>query len=282
MESTQRKTLIKAYDNQKFLYSADARAIRILAEYLEPLYRLRKKKIKDTVVFFGSARTLSMKQAKDQYAKAKWKLSSHNNSRSLKEKVEQAEHDLKIARYYEEAKELAFRLTQWSSSLEEGQRFIVCSGGGPGIMEAANRGAAEAGGPTIGMNISIPTEQYPNPYIDEDLSFEFHYFFMRKFWFVYTAKALVVFPGGFGTMDELFELLTLRQTQKVKKPLAVVVYSSEYWNSVIHFEKLVEWGTISQKDLELFNIVDSVDQAFGILKSHFEENFVGKKKYWHL
>lgn len=284
MEKTGNKHLLKAYDNPKFLRSADARPIRILSEYLEPLYRLRKKKIKDTVVFYGSARTLSMAQAKDNLAQIKWKYSrsTPENKELFEKKLNEAQHELRMAKYYEDARELAYRLTKWSLELEENQRFIVCSGGGPGIMEAANRGAAEANGPTIGMNISIPSEQFPNPYITEDLSFEFHYFFMRKFWFVYMAKGLVVFPGGFGTFDELFELITLRQTGKISKPLCVVIYGREYWDSVIDFDRMVDWGVISESDLKLFHLVDTVDEAFDTLRHHFERHFVGKKKYWHL
>ncbi len=276
--------LTKAYANASFLNSADGRPIRLLAEYLEPLQRLRKYKIKDTVVFYGSARTIPLAQAKDNHSQLKWRLStvSGENNKQLKRRLAEAEHSLKLAKYYDEARELAFQLTKWSQGLEENQRFIVCSGGGPGIMEAANRGASEAGGPTIGMNISIPTEQYPNPYITENLSFEFHYFFMRKFWFVYLAKALVVFPGGFGTMDELFELLTLRQTRKITKPLSVIIYGKEYWNSILSFDKMIEWGVIGEEDLSLFHLVDTVDEAFGTLKKHFEKHFIGKKKYWYI
>jgi uncharacterized protein (TIGR00730 family) len=276
--------LTKAYANSSFLNSADGRPIRLLAEYLEPLQRLRRYKIKDTVVFYGSARTMPLAQAKDHYSQLKWKLSAAggNGNGHLRKRLAEAERSIKMAKYYEGARELAFKLTKWSQSLAENQRFIVCSGGGPGIMEAANRGASEAGGPTIGMNISIPTEQYPNPYITENLSFEFHYFFMRKFWFVYLAKALVVFPGGFGTMDELFELLTLRQTRKVTKPLSVVIFGKDYWNEVLNFDKMIEWGVIGEEDMKLFHLVDSVDEAFDTLKKHFEQHFVGKKKYWYI
>ena len=277
-----KKHLQKAYTDQAFINSPEARPLRLLAEYLEPLRRLRRAQIKDTVVFYGSARTLSYGEAKDNLEKLKWKISSDKtNSMPLREQLHRAEVDLKMSRFYEDARALAYKLTEWSLELEENQRFVVCSGGGPGIMEAANRGAAEAGGPTIGMNISIPTEQFPNPYITENLSFEFHYFFMRKFWFVYLAKALVVFPGGFGTFDELFELLTLRQTKKIKKPLCVVVYGREYWESVIDFAKMVDWGVINEEDLKFFHLVDDVEEAFVTLKHHFEAHFVGKKRYWH-
>lgn len=262
--------LHKAYNDPDFLNSPEAREIRILSEYVEPLRRLKKARIKDTIVFYGSARTLSLQQAQANLENI------HKNNNKAK-----AQRDLKMARYYEDARLLAKKLTNWSTDLEEDKRFIICSGGGPGIMEAANRGASEAGGPTIGMNISIPFEQDPNPYISDNLSFEFHYFFMRKFWFVYPAKALVVFPGGFGTFDELFELLTLRQTLKIKKPMCVVVYGKEFWESVVDFKKMVEWGVVDEEDLKLFFMVDSVDEAFKTLTTHLTTEFSGQTRYWH-
>jgi uncharacterized protein (TIGR00730 family) len=222
------------YLNEKFLNSPDARAIRILAEFLEPLAHFRREKIRDTVVFFGSARI---------------------------------REDGPLARYYDEARTLARMLTEWSDQFTNSTyRFVVCSGGGPGIMEAANRGAADANGKTIGLNIGLPFEQLPNPYITPELSFEFHYFFMRKFWFAYLAKALIVFPGGFGTMDELMELLTLTQTQKLAKKMAIVLYGSSYWKEVINFDALVKYGTISPEDLSLFEYADDPASAFEILK----------------
>jgi hypothetical protein len=276
--------LVKAYENMKFMHSADARPIRLLSEYLEPLYRLRKNRIKDTVVFYGSARLKSKLEARNEHKRLKLEQENADDARRelLAKQLEMAERQVELSRYYEEARQLAHDLTEWSKSLEQSKRFIVCSGGGPGIMEAANRGAREADGVSIGLNISLPMEQYPNPYITEDLSFEFHYFFMRKFWFVYLAKALIVFPGGFGTLDELFELLTLRQTEKVKKPLCVVVYGSDYWNSIVDFKKMAEWGVISEEDLDLFFRADSVEEAFNFLKQHFEKEFVGDRKYWYL
>lgn len=274
--------LSKAYANPDFLNSGDARVIRIMAEYLEVESRLKHYEIKDTVVFYGSARTPSRSDAEIKLNEIKSRVEREQNpSGDLLTELKFAERDLEASRYYEDARSLAYQLAKWSEELEENRRFVVCSGGGPGIMEAANRGAAEAGAPTIGMNISLPFEQFPNPYISENLSFEFHYFFMRKFWFVYLAKALVVFPGGFGTFDELFELLTLRQTQKVKKPLCVVVYGKDFWHNVVNFEKLVEYGVISPDDLQLFHIVDEVEEAFITLRNHFEREFVGKPKYWH-
>jgi uncharacterized protein (TIGR00730 family) len=225
-----------AYLNESFLNSPDARAIRILAEFLEPLAHFRRQKVRDTVVFFGSAR--------------------------LKE------GDGPLARYYDEARTLARMLTEWSDQFTNSTyRFVVCSGGGPGIMEAANRGASEAQGKTVGLNIGLPFEQLPNPYITPELSFEFHYFFMRKFWFAYLSKALVVFPGGFGTLDEMMELLTLTQTQKLAKKVTIILYGSQYWKEIINFEALVKYDMISPEDLNLFHYADDPDTAFEILKS---------------
>jgi uncharacterized protein (TIGR00730 family) len=282
MNDAKDNTPIRAYNDAEFLNSPEAREIRILSEYVEPLRRLKRARIKDTIVFYGSARTLSQKEAETNLKKKTKEFEKNTNPTSDQAaSLKKAGLDLKMSKYYEDARELAFRLTDWSTELEESQRFIICSGGGPGIMEAANRGASEAGGPNIGMNISLPFEQYPNPYISNNLSFEFHYFFMRKFWFVYPAKALVVFPGGFGTFDELFELLTLRQTEKIKKPMCVVVYGKEFWENVINFDKLVEFGVIGKDDLELFHLTDDVDDAFNVLTSHLNTEFAGKKQYWH-
>jgi uncharacterized protein (TIGR00730 family) len=223
-----------AYLNDDFLNSPDARGLRILAEYLEPLAHFRREKVRDTVVFFGSARI---------------------------------REDGPLSQYYKAARELAKLLTVWSAKFDRANyRFVICSGGGPGIMEAANRGAADAGGKTVGLNIGLPFEQFPNPYITPELSFEFHYFFMRKFWFAYLAKALVVFPGGFGTMDEMFEILTLSQTQKLRKKMTVILYGSQYWKEVINFDALVKYGTISAADLELFQYADDPASAYELLK----------------
>lgn len=275
--------ITKAYHNQEFIRSSDARVIRILSEYLEPLQRLKKNEVKDTVVFYGSARIISESEAKDNLQRVKWQLTQSNalTPEQRADLLSLAEGKLHMSQYYEAARQLAYKLTKWSMSLEQNQRFIVCSGGGPGVMEAANRGAYEAGGNTLGLNISIPHEQFANPYISENMVFEFHYFFMRKFWFVYLAKGLVVFPGGFGTFDELFELLTLRQTEKISKPLCVVVYGKQFWENIVNFNALIEKGMIDKNDLKLFHLVDSVDEAFQILTRHFENEFVGKKKYWH-
>ncbi|HWB99340.1 MAG TPA: TIGR00730 family Rossman fold protein [Bryobacteraceae bacterium] len=223
-----------AYLNQPFLNSPDARALRILAEYLEPFSHFRREKVRDTVVFFGSAR--------------------------LRETGP-------MARYYEDARALAGLVTEWAKQfVNNTHRFVVCTGGGPGIMEAANRGAAEAGGKTIGLNIGLPFEQFPNPYITPELSFEFHYFFMRKLWFAYLAKALVVFPGGFGTLDEMMEMLTLTQTQKLAKRMTILLYGSEYWKEILNFDALVRYGMIAADDLKLFRYADDPQSAFEILK----------------
>lgn len=243
----------KAYKNMDFMNSPDARGLRILSEYIEPDTRLEQHDVSDTIVFFGSARMLPRDVAEQQLETAKTEGGD----------LKVAERNLMMSRFYEDARELARRLTVWSKQLEgTKRRFLVCTGGGPGIMEAANRGASEAGGINIGFNISLPFEQHDNPYITRELNFEFHYFFMRKFWFLYLAKALVVFPGGFGTMDEMFEALTLIQTQKSTKDLPIVLYGKEFWNSVLNLDVLVEYGTISEKDLKLFHITDSLDDAY--------------------
>src|SRR5262245_59748488 len=225
-----------AYLNERFLNSPEARSIRLTSEYLEPLAHFRRERVRDTVVFFGSAR------------------------------IEEGRGPL--ARYYDDARELARRLTEWAEQFtNHTHRFVVCSGGGPGIMEAANRGAYDAKGKTVGLNIGLPFEQFPNPYITPELSFEFHYFFMRKFWFAYLAKALVVFPGGFGTLDEMMEILTLSQTQKLAKKITILLYGSEYWKEIINFDALVKYEMISPEDLSLFQFADDPETAFELLKS---------------
>jgi uncharacterized protein (TIGR00730 family) len=258
-----------AYYDPEFLESTDARPIRILAEYLEPARRFRLENIQDTVVFFGSARVHSREDAEQalHVLQKKRGRRTAEHARLLK----RGRKAIKWSRYYEEARELARRLTTWSLSLEDPhRRFVVTSGGGPGIMEAANRGAFEAGGKTIGLNIRLPFEQGPNPYITKGLHFEFHYFFMRKFWFAYLAKALVIFPGGFGTLDEMFEILTLSQTRKLSKKLLVILYGSEYWNEVFDLRPLADWGAINESDLDLLCRVDSADEAFEELKKFLE------------
>ena len=226
-----------AYLNESFLNSPDGRPLRIMAEYFEPLAHFRHERIRDTVVFFGSARI---------------------------------REEGPLGNYYRDARTLAALLTKWAGqfSNSDTHRFVVCSGGGPGIMEAANRGAADAGGKTVGLNIGLPFEQLPNPYITPELSFEFHYFFMRKFWFAYLSKGLVVFPGGFGTMDELMELLTLTQTQKLAKKITIVLYGSTYWKEIVNFEALVKYGMISASDLDLFHYADTPETAFELLREN--------------
>lgn len=255
-----------AYLDGEFLDSTDARPIRILAEYLDPLRRFRLHNIQDTVVFFGSARVLSRTTAQRNLTRIQ--KTNGRRKEDYKAALKRSRKALEWSRYYEDARQLARRLTEWSLSLEaQRHRFVVCSGGGPGIMEAANRGAKEAGGKSVGLNIALPFEQAPNRYITKDLVFNFHYFFMRKFWFAYLAKALVIFPGGFGTIDEMFEILTLAQTRKLSKKLLVILYGNEYWNEVFHLEPLAEWGAINEDDLKLLCRVDSVDEAFEELRA---------------
>jgi uncharacterized protein (TIGR00730 family) len=228
-----------AYRNEEFLKGPDSRALRILSEYLEPLSHFRRQRIRDTIVFFGSARI---------------------------------QEDGPLGQYYREARTLASMVTTWAKTFRERTyRFVVCSGGGPGIMEAANRGAMDARGKTIGLNIGLPFEQFPNDFITHELSFEFHYFFMRKFWFAYLSKALVVFPGGFGTMDELFEILTLVQTKKLSKKITIILYGSSFWNEIVNFDALVKYGTVSKADLDLFQFADTPDAAMEILKHALTE-----------
>ncbi len=283
------KTAPLAYENSGFLNSADGRLIRIVSEYLEPLARFRREQIQDTVVFFGSARfrgrdeadhalellenTGSTRPAPSEEQPAKPPDIAAGKATDLQRK--RAVAAVEMARYYEDARRLAQLLTRWAKAIPSRKhRFVVTSGGGPGIMEAANRGAYEAGGKTIGMNILLPFEQAPNPYITPSLNFQFHYFFMRKLWFAYLAKALVVFPGGFGTLDEMFEILTLAQTHKLAKKITVVVYGSEYWRRVFNLEVLADTGAISPKDLELFETADTPEEAFELLRGGLTENYL--------
>jgi hypothetical protein len=243
----------KAYFNESFLRSTDARALRMLAEYLEPASRLAHYRVEDTIVFMGSARLASREQAQANLERAR--AEGHD--------LQHAQMRLQMSRYYEAARELAHRLTEWSKGLSDTERrFVVCTGGGPGIMEAANRGASEARGINVGLTISLPAEESGNPHITRELAFEFHYFFMRKFWFAYLAKAVIFFPGGFGTLDELFELLTLLQTRKIHKHMPIVLFGNEYWSEIMNFDALVRFGTINADDLKLFHRTDSVDDAF--------------------
>src|SRR5271165_1940073 len=261
-----------AYENKRFLNGPDGRILRILAEYQEPLSKFRRERIQDTIVFFGSARFHSREDAQ---AALEGLQESGGDSVDLAERIRRAESDVKMSRYYEGARELAKLITRWAQTLSQPRhRFVVCTGGGPGIMEAANRGAFEAGGKTIGLNIHLPLEQVPNPYITPELNFEFHYFFMRKLWFAYLAKALVVFPGGFGTFDEMFELLTLAQTEKLAKHIGVVVYGREYWDKIIDLEAMVKAGTISAKDLDLIHWANTPEEAFEVLRADLEEHHI--------
>jgi hypothetical protein len=242
---------IKAYRNRGFLNSKEARGLRILAEYLEPKSRFERHRIDDTIVFMGSAR--------------------------IRPPGEAGSDDTGMCAYYEAARELAFRLTTWSKALDSKERrFVVCTGGGPGIMEAANRGAAEARGVNVGLTISIPLPEFENHYVTRELAFHFHYFFMRKFWFYYLAKAVVVFPGGFGTLDELFELLTLVQTRKMTKPMPIVLFGDHYWRQVIDFDALVRHRTIDARDVELMHRTDSIDDAYHWLVAQLTEHALGR------
>jgi uncharacterized protein (TIGR00730 family) len=246
----------KSYLNTAFLTRVAARPLRLLAEYLEPRERFERHQIADTIVIFGSARA---------------RFSDDGTPPATPE-------DAVMSRYYDEARELARRLTEWSKSLEgeSKRRFVICSGGGPGIMEAANRGASDAHGINVGLGISLPFEQSDNPYITRELSFEFHYFFMRKFWFVYLSKAIIIFPGGFGTMDEFFEVLTLVQTKKLKRPLPIVLFGAKYWNEVVNFDALVKYRTINAADLDLFLRTDSVDEAFSYVTKRLVSQAIDK------
>ncbi|MGQ9809048.1 MAG: LOG family protein [Armatimonadota bacterium] len=261
----------KAYLDPDFLQSPDARVLRILAEYLGPLRKFRDEKVKDTIVFYGSARTPDPEQARKALERARRRLRQHPADEKLRQELERAEIGVQMSRYYDEARTLARMLTEWALARPgPWNRYLICSGGGPGIMEAANRGAAEAGGKTVGLTISLPFEEQGNSYITENLAMEFHYFFMRKYWFVYMARALVIFPGGFGTLDEMMDLLTLLQTRKIRRRLPVVMYGSEFWNEVLSLQALVKWGTISPQDLDLVHFCDDPQSAFDHLVAALE------------
>ncbi len=278
----------KAYDNQKFVHSSDARIIRMLSEYLHPQQQFKLKKVKKTIIFFGSARIHSHEyyqnklEILNQIAINKSHLTNDEKVNSqeiakensgngnfgfdIEKEIENIKKMQKVAHYYEDARKLSRLIAEWSSTFPKKERYHICTGGGPGIMEAANRGALDAGAKSIGLNISLPFEQYPNPYLSKGLNFEFHYFFMRKLWFVMLAHGLVIFPGGFGTLDELMEVLTLRQTQKTTKTFPIILYSTEFWKKLINFDYLIEIGTISAEDMDLFTFVDSPEEAFSVLK----------------
>lgn len=268
---------VKAYKNLAFLKGKDARPIRILSEFLEPLSRFKYYGIKDIIVFFGSARIKSreicnkdLRDVKHRIAKAK------TVTTKLKSELEKADVAFEMSSYYEDAVELARLLTKWSVSLKEKNRFVVCSGGGPGIMEAANKGALLAKGKSIGLNISLSFEQSSNKFISPELNFEFHYFFMRKYWFMYLGKALVAFPGGFGTFDELMELLTLLQTKKIKKKMTVILYGQKFWEQVLNFKQLKQFGMISAEDFDLFKFADTPKEAFTLLRNGLTKNYPDK------
>ena len=247
-KNTKKLQTEKAYKNLDFLNSKDARTVRILSEYLYPKAQLEEEKVTNTIVIFGSARAPSPEELSSKEERSK---------------------NLKLAEYYEATRILSKRLTEWSKNLnQEDQKYVICSGGGPGIMVAANRGASEAEGKNIALRISLPFENIPNPYVSPELDFEFHYFFTRKFWFSYLAKALVIMPGGFGTLDEFFEILTLIQTGKIKKKMPIVLFGEEYWNKLINFETLVEFGTINREDLDLFFLTSNVDEAYKYIVSN--------------
>lgn len=271
---------VKAYNNYEFLNSPSARTIRVLTEMVEPRERLRQYRIHNTVVFFGSARTLPRSEARKRFKDIEDKFKSTKNpSAALQKSLDNAESNLLMSRYYEDAVALSEKLTYWFQEPEiKDDNFLICTGGGPGIMEAANRGAKKANSRSIGLNISLPTEQNPNIYQTKEISFEFHYFFIRKFWFFYLAKAMVVFPGGFGTFDELFELLTIIQTEKTKKHMPIILYGKDYWEEVVNFKALVRWGMIGHEDLNLFKIFDDVDEAFVYLQAQLNEHYFNKKK----
>jgi uncharacterized protein (TIGR00730 family) len=265
--------------NLDFMQSPPARLLRILAEYLEPAERLRQARIRDTIVFFGSARSISLSDAEQRLQSIHARCGDNCAlPPELELQKQQAQAAFRLARYYDQATELAQRMTEWSKSLTHNRHFIICSGGSGGMMEAANRGAAKARGKSIGLHIHLATEENPNRFVSPSLVFNFHYFFMRKFWFLYPAKALVVFPGGFGTFDELFEVLTLIQTKKPRKTMPVVLFGAEFWDEVLNFDALAEWGVINRTDLDLFLKTDSVDEAFTYLTTRLAELYLSPEK----
>jgi uncharacterized protein (TIGR00730 family) len=269
---------VKAYKNLEFLNSPDARIIRMLSEFVEPQSRFRRGGVRNTIVFFGSARTLAPRHARARLAAVEKRMPRRRKpGRKQLAELEDAKRLVNMSRYYADCVTLSRLLTEWAIGSDGKQRFLVCSGGGPGIMEAANKGARLAGGKSVGLNISLPFEQSANQFISREFDLEFHYFFMRKFWFVYLAKALVVFPGGFGTMDELMEVLTLLQTNKIKKKVNVIIYGSDFWKRVLDFDFLVEQGVISPDDLKLFSFMDDPYQAFESLRLSLTRNYPEKR-----
>ena len=269
----------KAYKDLDFLNSPDARIVRMISEFLEPQRRFRQARIKDTIVMFGSARIHPRHETLEKLREAEAALrGSPRPTKLLLTSLRDAEIQVQMSRYYDDAVELSRLLTTWAKKFATPRRFVICTGGGPGIMEAANKGAALAKGESIGLNISLPFEQYANAYVTKELNFDFHYFFMRKLWFVYLAKSLIIFPGGFGTLDELMEVLTLLQTKKVKKPVAVVMYGEEYWKKVIDFDELVAHGMITREDLRLFRFMETPEEAFKYLRGFLTSTYLTKEE----
>jgi len=269
-----------AYKSKAFMESLTARPLRLMAEYFDPLSRLREANVGDTIVIFGSARIFPRDVAQARLKRVK-RPTRGRISPKLQQKIRDAHRAVEMSRYYEDARELARRITAWSLTLGDNpRRFMVCSGGGPGIMEAANRGAADAGGKSIGLGIQLPHEQLPNPYISRELNFNFHYFFMRKLWFSQLAKALIVFPGGFGTMDELWEMLTLMQTGKLHRGNLILIYGRRFWDDVLDWRALVRWGVISEEDYGLLQFADNVDDAFNQVKAGLEKHHLHLDNDW--
>ena len=260
------------YVDPLFMESLPARPVRILTEYIDPLERLRREKVGDTIVMFGSARIPSREQA---LARLDILRNQKKGGRTpeYKASLSDAKSALQMSRYYEEARELSRKITSWAMTLgDQPRRFVICSGGGPGIMEAANRGASEAGGKSIGLSIQLPHEQRPNDYISPELSFMFHYFFMRKLWFAQLAKALIIFPGGFGTLDELLEMLTLMQTGKLQRRNLILIYGRKYWDRVLDWKHMQRCGTIDKHEYDLLNFADTVDEAFQRVRDDLKKN----------
>jgi uncharacterized protein (TIGR00730 family) len=269
-----------AYHDDEFMESLGARPIRILAEYLDPLYRLRHEVIGDTIVMFGSARIRSRDSALTELHRIQ-RAAKGRRTGEWRPKLQAARGDLAMSKYYEEARALSHKITAWAMTLgTTPKRFVICSGGGPGIMEAANRGAAEAGGTSIGLSIQLPHEQQPNPYIAPELNFNFHYFFMRKLWFAQMAKALIVFPGGFGTMDELWEMLTLLQTGKLSSKHLILIYGRKYWDKVLNWRHMIRSGTISESEYRMLHFADTVDEAFSLVRDDLEAHHLALEDTW--
>jgi uncharacterized protein (TIGR00730 family) len=269
-----------AYEDPRFMESFAARPLRILAEYFDPLTRLRQANVADTIVMFGSARIHSREQALVHLEQLRLQARGRRTG-EWREKISAARSNVEMSRYYEDARALSRRITTWSMTLGmHPKRFVICSGGGPGIMEAANRGAAEAGGSSVGLSIQLPHEQRSNPYITPELNFCFHYFFMRKLWFAQMAKALIVFPGGFGTMDELWEMLTLLQTDKLSCHHLILIYGRKYWDKVLNWRHMVRTGTISDREYKLLQFADSVDEAFDRVRSQMEAHHLALDANW--